>query len=262
MFLVGVLSLVAADQPVIALTASGGVGLTATVGASGAMLGRIIGASGPGCPSVLDPLTGGYSEGVGVVATNAPGDDGLRYFWDQSINPFNGWVEMFALGAGDDGGLATTFLPTSLYAPGTMSVASSFDRATAFAAINSYEAFPDGGEGYDLHLWSTAADLSGVGNGMLLTTDDFGWWAINPTQDHRMATGYVPYEFAAPARVVFTTDDSIATLQGTWDAVCGVAPSRSSGATVSVASYGTKLGVLVTLRGGANLSVCDLPPPQ
>ncbi len=239
------------DVPMVAITASGAVALSAK------NADHLLAASSlTGCPSRFTPLPIGTVNGVGVVATSAAGDEGFRYVWTDQINAYNGSVGM--LTQTDGGVVAQTSIPSNFRAPQSLGVAVSTSGATVFTAYSAITTT----DTYDLNLWASSADLSGDGALTNISSVDPGWWAVGACGEGCMATGVIAYGAPGPATVRFFSDDANAVPGHSWDVACALQPQMNDGSTLSVAGFGGRLGVLLTSRSTAKLYVCDLPPER
>ncbi len=234
----------------IATSATGAIGLTAMTS------GRFMGAhSTAGCPTELQQLRSEHINSGGVVSTSAPGGDGFRYVWTDQINYYNGSISMMSQ---PDGG--TTYLPLSLSAPDGVAVVASTSGATVLTAFSRVSPGSGGTDVFDLGLYGTSSDLSGDGASGTASSVDPGWWSMGTCEAGCVVVGVIAREQVGPAVISFFSDDPEIRPRGTWDAVCSLQGQIYSGSSISVASFGGRLGVLLTTAPSAKLYLCDMPP--
>lgn len=204
-----------------------------------------------GCPNELQPIANFESlSAVSVAATTAPGGGGFRFTQTSLLNAYNGLFVMTMLDG--DAGVQIT-QPINSHGPGALTSAASKTGTTVFSAITT----TDMNSAYQLGLWGTSADLSNDGATNYFVADP-GSFNVTDCGAGCMAVGVVPYTTAISS-VFFFTDDTSVTPRGGWDVGCNGTPGLNGG-TISVATFGGRLGVLLTSGLAAKLQVCDLPP--
>lgn len=233
----GVLTTLAAG-----INAAGEVGLA--VGAKG-----FFGQWGAHCPAQLLRVDTDSPNGVGVAATVDPDGHGFRFVESTQINAYNGYFSVATVEA--DGGTSSFTVPSSLHGPGPVATIATAGGHSVFTTVSSINT----SDVYELGAWSTSADNSQDGQLAYFMTDP-GWWAVSACGAGCVMAGVIPFA-GGPAAVYFFADDSSAHLRGAYDAVCGAPASNS---TISLATFGGRLGVLLTTAASAKLYVCDPPP--
>jgi hypothetical protein len=201
------------------------------------------------CPARLLPLDKDGPNGVGVAATADPAGGGFRFLSTAQINLYNGYFTVATVEA--DAGTTSFSVPSSPYAPQAVATVGTVSGRSVFTVVSSL----DTNDVYELGAWSTSADNSQDGQVNYFSTSA-RWWAVGTCGPGCVMAGVMPAQ-GGPASVYFFAEDSSATLRGAFDAVCS-APASSS--TISVASFGGRIGVLLTTAASAKLYLCDPPP--
>jgi hypothetical protein len=234
----------------VATSAAGAIALTAATTSR-----RFMGAhSSAGCPANLPALIGDSINSGGVVSTSASGGDGFRYVWTDQINAYNGSISMLSREA--DGGTTIVAAAMNFHAPEGVAVVASTSGATVLTAFSQFNT----SDTYDLGLYGTSADLSGDGAPATASSVNPGWWCMGTCGQGCVMTGLIGSDVPGPAIISFYSDDPEIRPRGTWDAVCSLQPQNISGSSISVASFGGRLGVILTTASAAKLYLCDMPP--
>lgn len=235
----------------IAISPSGAVAVSAG-STSGDFMG---GHAATGCPASIPELTAsGYTNGAAVVWTTNPRGDGFRYVNTSEFNGYRGWIEV---GAIEDAGYVNHSYSEMNGGPGQSSVVASTNGSTVLTAYSQLMTTDDA----VVQLYGTSADLSGDGNPISVNSMiDVGWWSAGTCGPGCAAVSYLSYDTVSHTPVAFYSDDSSTSLRGRYDALCDVAATQSSRATVSIAYSGGRLGMLVTRPARVDLYLCDVPP--
>lgn len=227
----------------VGINAAGEVGLAASTNDG------FFGHWGAHCPTHLLSLDTRSTNGAGVASTADPAGHGFRFVESVQVNSNNGYFSVATIEA--DAGTSSFTVPSMQMGPGPVAVIATAQGQSVFTTVSSENA--DGK--FELGAWSTSADNTQDGQ-LNYFMKAPGWWSVGTCGVGCVMTGVIP-ALGGAAAVYFFADDSSANLRGAYDAVCG-APMTDS--TISVASFGGRLGVLLTTPGSAKLYLCDPPP--